>query len=156
MEPFENRRRARDRSATPCCARRVQLFLEQGYHRITLNDDRRTRLNITKPALYNYFRSKEEILFECCRQGQDLYEANIAAIEDSGGDGWRNCASLIRAYANVIAERFRRLPRAARCPRIVAEAAPKSAARKRRINPAFREQIRQGSPTARSSRAIQS
>ena len=35
-----------------------ELFLEQGYHRTTLNDVA-DRLNITKPALYNYFGGKD-------------------------------------------------------------------------------------------------
>ena len=52
------------RSARPCCVPPWQLFLEQGYHRATLNEVAE-RLNITKPALYNYFRGKDEILFEC-------------------------------------------------------------------------------------------
>ena len=28
-----------------------------------------SRLNITKPALYHYFRNKEEVLLECYRLG---------------------------------------------------------------------------------------
>ena len=38
----------------------VQLFLEKSYARTSLNDVA-DRLKITKPALYHYFRSKEEI-----------------------------------------------------------------------------------------------
>jgi AcrR family transcriptional regulator len=62
--PFENRRRARDEKREAVLRTAVALFLEQGYHRVTLNDVAE-RLNITKPALYNYFRGKDEILFEC-------------------------------------------------------------------------------------------
>ena len=59
--PFESRRRARDEKREAVLRMAVALFLEQGYHRATLNEVAR-RLNITKPALYNYFRSKDEIL----------------------------------------------------------------------------------------------
>ena len=59
--PFESRRRARDEKREAVLRTAVQLFLEQGYHGTTLNDVAE-RLNITKPALYNYFRSKDEIL----------------------------------------------------------------------------------------------
>ena len=46
----------------------AQLFLEKSYGRTSLNDVAE-RLNITKPALYHYFRNKEEILLECYRLG---------------------------------------------------------------------------------------
>ena len=77
--PFESRRRARDEKREAVLRTAVQLFLEQGYHRATLNEVAE-RLNITKPALYNYFRGKEEILFECWALGQervdDLHRRN--------------------------------------------------------------------------------
>ena len=66
--PFESRRRARDEKREAVLRTAVALFLEQGYHRVTLNHVA-DRLNITKPALYNYFRSKDEILFECWALG---------------------------------------------------------------------------------------
>ncbi|MGD5575228.1 helix-turn-helix domain-containing protein, partial [Xanthomonas citri pv. citri] len=50
--PFESRRRARDEKREAVLRAAVQLFLEQGYHRVTLNEVA-DRLNITKPALYN-------------------------------------------------------------------------------------------------------
>ncbi len=50
--PFESRRRARDEKREAVLRTAVQLFLEQGYHRVTLNNVA-VRLNITKPALYN-------------------------------------------------------------------------------------------------------
>ncbi len=76
----------------------AQLFLDVGYHRATLNVVA-ARLNITKPALYNYFRSKEEILDECYRLGQQMAEEAIAAIDAEGGDGLTRLRKLIRAYA---------------------------------------------------------
>ena len=47
--PFESRRRARDEKREAVLRTAVQLFLEQGYHRATLNEVAE-RLNITKPA----------------------------------------------------------------------------------------------------------
>ena len=46
----------------------AQLFLEKSYGRTSLNDVAE-RLSITKPALYHYFRNKEQILLECYRLG---------------------------------------------------------------------------------------
>ncbi len=96
--PFEDRRRARDEKKHAVLRMAAQLFLDVGYHRATLTDVA-TRLNITKPALYNYFRSKEEILDECYRLGQQLAEDTIAEIDEEGGDGLTRLRKLIRAYA---------------------------------------------------------
>jgi AcrR family transcriptional regulator len=96
--PFQSRRRARDEKREAVLRTAVQLFLEQGYHRATLNDVAE-RLNITKPALYNYFRSKDEILFECWATGQERVEACIARIDAEGGSGLIKLRKLLVAYA---------------------------------------------------------
>jgi AcrR family transcriptional regulator len=103
--PFQNRRRARDEKREAVLRMAVQMFLDEGYHRTTLSEVA-ARLNITKPALYNYFRSKEEILIECYRLGQEMFEASIAAIEREGGDGLDKLRRLISAYAQVIMADF--------------------------------------------------
>jgi AcrR family transcriptional regulator len=77
--PLEDRGRARDQKRDAVLRTALRLFLEEGYHRTTLAEVA-DRLSITKPALYNYFRSKEDILVECFKQGQALYEANVAAV----------------------------------------------------------------------------
>jgi AcrR family transcriptional regulator len=103
--PFESRRRARDEKREAVLRTAVQLFLEQGYHRATLNEVAE-RLNITKPALYNYFRGKEEILFECWALGQERVDEFIAEINAGGGTGLAKLRKLIRAYAEVMATDF--------------------------------------------------
>jgi AcrR family transcriptional regulator len=100
--PFESRRRARDAKREAVLRTAVQLFLEQGYHRATLNEVAE-RLNITKPALYNYFRSKEEILFECWAIGQEQVDGFIAAINAGGDSGLVKLRKLVRAYAENMA-----------------------------------------------------
>lgn len=103
--PFEDRRRVRDQKRNAVLRMAVKMFLEEGYHRTALTEVA-TRLNITKPALYNYFRSKEEILFECYRLGREMYEESIAAIERKAGTGLEKLRALIRAYAHVVTEDF--------------------------------------------------
>lgn len=103
--PFESRRRARDEKREAVLRTAVQLFLDQGYHRATLNEVAE-RLNITKPALYNYFRSKDEILFECWALGQERVDEFIAEINAGGGTGLVKLRRLIRAYAEVMATGF--------------------------------------------------
>ena len=99
--PFENRRRARDEKREAVLRTAVQLFLEQGYHRVTLNDVAE-RLNITKPALYNYFRGKDEILFECWALGQEQVDELIAEINRDGGTALAKLRRLVHAYAEVM------------------------------------------------------
>nr|WP_255468758.1 TetR/AcrR family transcriptional regulator [Reyranella sp. CPCC 100927] len=103
--PFESRRRARDEKREAVLRTAVQLFLELGYHRATLNEVAE-RLNITKPALYNYFRGKDEILFECWALGQERVDEVIAAINAGGGSGLDKLRHLIRAYAAQMATDF--------------------------------------------------
>ena len=99
--PFESRRRARDEKREAVLRMAVQLFLEQGYHGTTLNDVAE-RLNITKPALYNYFRSKEEILYECWAIGHERVDDCIEEIDAEGGKGLAKLRKLIARYAEVM------------------------------------------------------
>ena len=80
----------------------MRLFLEQGYHRATLNDVA-IRLNITKPALYNYFRSKDEMLFACWMIGRERVDALVTEIDAQGGSGLCRLRRLVRGYAGIMA-----------------------------------------------------
>ncbi|WP_454624988.1 TetR/AcrR family transcriptional regulator [Bradyrhizobium cenepequi] len=99
--PFESRRRARDEKREAVLRMAVQLFLEQGYHRTTLNDVAE-RLNITKPALYNYFGGKDQILFECWAIGNERVDDCINEIAAGGGTGLAKLRKLIVRYAEVM------------------------------------------------------
>jgi AcrR family transcriptional regulator len=141
--PFASRRRARDEKREAVLRTAVQLFLEQGYHRATLNGVAE-RLNITKPALYNYFRSKDEILFECWALGQERVEDCIAEIDAGDGTGLSKLRKLIQGYALGMASDF-----GASLVRFNAhdltEANQKIArAGKRRIDRAFRNYVSEG------------
>lgn len=103
--PFESRRRARDEKREAVLRAAVLLFLDHGYHRVTLNDVAE-RLNITKPALYNYFRGKDEILFECWSMGAELVDGVIAGINAGGGSGLARLRKLVHAYAGLMATDF--------------------------------------------------
>lgn len=141
--PFEDRRRARDEKREAVLRMAVRLFLEEGYHRTPLARVAE-RLNITKPALYNYFRSKEEILHELYRQGDEQYEASFGQIERGEGDGLHKLRELIRAYARIMTTDrgmcFARLD-----DRVLGEEARAEVRRsKRRYDLAFRNQIERG------------
>jgi AcrR family transcriptional regulator len=85
----------------------AQLFLEKSYARTSLNDVA-DRLNITKPALYHYFRNKEEILIECYRLGTNLIEETLNEIASHCGTGLEKVEAFIYSYANVMTVNFGR------------------------------------------------
>ena len=141
--PFEDRRRARDQKREAVLRMAVKMFLEEGYHRTTLTEVA-TRLNITKPALYNYFRSKEDILLECYRLGREMYEQSIARIERQKGNGLEKLCELIRAYAHVITTDFGRCLVRLDDRELDAGARADVRGAKRRYDAAFRAQIANG------------
>ena len=60
------------------------------------------RLQITKPALYYYFRNKEEILVECYRAGITLIETLLDKALVSRGTGLAKVKAYIEAYARSV------------------------------------------------------
>lgn len=85
----------------------AQLFLEKSYGRTSLNDVA-DRLNITKPALYHYFRNKEEILLECYRLGTTMIGETLEQIAARCGTGLEKVEAFIYSYANVMTVNFGR------------------------------------------------
>lgn len=141
--PFENRRRARDEKRDAVLRMAVQMFLNEGYHRATLNGVA-ARLNITKPALYNYFRNKEDILIECYRLGQEMFDASLAGIERGSGNGLDRLRQLIRAYAEVMMTDFGTCIVRLDDRELSAEARAAVRKAKRRYDTAFRTAIAHG------------
>lgn len=79
----------------------AQLFLETGYRQTSMRQ-LAARLNITKPALYYYFRTKEELLIECYREGIESIEAALLGALDCKGNGLQKVKAYIHAYATAI------------------------------------------------------
>jgi AcrR family transcriptional regulator len=140
---FTARRRDRDSKRMTVLRTAVRLFLEKSYSRTSL-DDVAARLHITKPALYHYFRNKEEILLECYRMGTDLIEAGLDEIDAAGGDGLEKVRAFIRSYAVLMTVDF------GRCVAHLddGELSPKTRAeirgRKRRIDHRLRSFVEEG------------
>src|SRR3954447_25467188 len=85
----------------------AQLFLEKSYSRTSMNDVA-DRLNITKPALYHYFRNKEDILVECYALGTAMIEEILNDIAAYCGTGLEKVEAFIESYANVMTVNFGR------------------------------------------------
>jgi AcrR family transcriptional regulator len=65
---FQARQRSMDVKREAVLRTAAHLFLEHGYQKSSMSM-LAAQLKITKPALYYYFRNKEEILVECYRNG---------------------------------------------------------------------------------------
>jgi AcrR family transcriptional regulator len=106
-EAFASRRRDPATKREAVLKTAAQLFLEKSYGRTSLNDVA-DRLNITKPALYHYFRNKEEILLECYRLGTTLIGETLDNIASDCGTGLEKVEAFIYSYANVMTVNFGR------------------------------------------------
>jgi AcrR family transcriptional regulator len=107
LDAFTSRRRAPATKREAVLKTAAQLFLEKSYGRTSMNDVA-NRLNITKPALYHYFRNKEQILIECYRLGTGLIEEILNEIAAHCGNGLEKVDAFIYSYANVMTVNFGR------------------------------------------------
>ena len=104
---FSSRRRDPATKREAVLQTAAQLFIEKTYGRTSLNDVA-DRLNITKPALYHYFRNKEEILLECYRLGVGMIDEILADIAANCTSGLEKVEAFIFAYANIMTVNFGR------------------------------------------------
>lgn len=104
---FADRRRDPQSKREAVLQTAVRLFLEKSYGRTSMNDVAET-LNITKPALYHYFRNKEQILVECYRIGTGMIEEILNEIAAHCGTGLEKVEAFIHAYADVMTVNFGR------------------------------------------------
>ncbi|HVW25026.1 MAG TPA: TetR/AcrR family transcriptional regulator [Polyangiaceae bacterium] len=74
------------------------MFSTRGFHGTTLVDIA-TQLHITKPALYHYFASKDEILIECTRMGLAAVEAAFEEATLRGATGRVRLEAFMTWYA---------------------------------------------------------
>jgi AcrR family transcriptional regulator len=108
--PFRNTKereqgRAAKRDAVLRAA--VRMFNQRGYHTTSL-DDVASSLSISKPLIYHYLGTKDQVLFECLRIGlKRLREAaeEAAALQGTGLDRLK---IFLRRYAQVIMDDFGR------------------------------------------------
>ena len=121
----------------------AQLFLEKSYARASMNDVA-DRLKITKPALYHYFRNKEEILLECYRLGTGLIEETLNEIAAHCGAGLEKVEAFIHSYANVMTVNFGRCVMRLDDGDLSAEALAEVRGYKRKIDRRLRSFIQEG------------
>ena len=80
----------------------AQLFAEKGYDRASLQE-LAERLGVTKPAIYYYYRSKEELLYAITTFVMDRVLADITEIRQSALPPLEKLQELIRRYIGFFA-----------------------------------------------------
>lgn len=100
-KPFEDRRRDHDLKRSAVLQMAARCFLDRGFTGTKLSDVA-DALNITKPALYHYFPSKEAILDECYRLGLELIETHSRRIGASKVKGIEKVRNFIVAYTTEV------------------------------------------------------
>ena len=79
----------------------AHLFLEHGYQKTSMSL-LAARLKVTKPALYYYFRNKEEILMECYRSGIAEIEGSLGRLNPDAGSAMARLKIYVHEYATVV------------------------------------------------------
>lgn len=83
----------------------ARAFRSRGYHRTTL-DDVAQALNVTKPALYYYFESKQAILFECHRFSLSLGDKALKEAMAVAGSGRAKLARFLTLYIQLMSSKL--------------------------------------------------
>ena len=141
---FQVRQRNQDLKRDAVLQTAAHMFLEQGYRRTSMSELAK-RLQITKPALYYYFRNKEEILVECYRAGISHIEILLDKALVSRGTGLDKVKAYIEAYAkSVVLHDFGRCVSMLDENELSSETRKQVRALKRRIDSSVRSYIEEG------------
>ncbi|MGH7822699.1 MAG: TetR/AcrR family transcriptional regulator [Candidatus Binatia bacterium] len=121
----------------------ARAFNERGFYRTSL-DDIAAELNVTKAALYYYFESKDEILYECHSLAIQSITEGPAGEDDEAGSGLDKIERLVRRYVAMIVQSFGRCLVLVGTQPLEKQNAAKCRAGRRRINDLLVGLIREG------------
>ncbi|MDM0013742.1 TetR/AcrR family transcriptional regulator [Variovorax sp. J22P168] len=83
----------------------ARLFNERGFHATSL-DDIAEQLNVSKPTLYYYVKSKDDILLQCVRTALGMMQAGIAEVRAAGGRAIDQLIACMRIYSRIVTMDF--------------------------------------------------
>ncbi len=83
----------------------ARLFNERGFSGTSL-DDIAQSLKVTKPTLYYYIDSKEQILFECVQRGLEALRSGIRAATEAGLVTRERLRVAMENYAGLVTSDF--------------------------------------------------
>lgn len=82
----------------------ARLFREKGY-RATTMDDIASELNVTKPALYYYIKTKHDLLYAICKSAIERLMEGMKGIMEERDDVEEQLRRLISWHVNMFSER---------------------------------------------------
>jgi AcrR family transcriptional regulator len=102
-----SRERLRDREVKREAVIRAAAreFNRKGYHNTSL-DDIAARLEVTKPTVYYYVTSKEQLLFECFVAGVEQIRAACREARDLAQPARDRLNAVLRHYGEAVASEF--------------------------------------------------
>lgn len=83
----------------------ARAFRERGFHNTSL-DDIAAVLHVTKPTLYYYVLNKEQMLFECFREGLNRIVRACGEARDASSSGRERLVELVCRYVEAITSDF--------------------------------------------------
>jgi AcrR family transcriptional regulator len=102
-----SRERLRDRELKRDAVIRAAAreFNRKGYHNTSL-DDIAARLEVTKPTVYYYVTSKEQLLFECFVAGVEQIRAAFRDVRQLAVPARERLKAVLRHYGGAVASEF--------------------------------------------------
>jgi AcrR family transcriptional regulator len=82
-------------------AEAARAFGHRGFHNVSL-DEVAIALNVSKPTLYNYVKSKYELLYECYNLALDLGEDALRKAQAESGNGLDRLCCFIRYHIEFL------------------------------------------------------
>jgi AcrR family transcriptional regulator len=83
----------------------ARAFSAKGFHNTSL-DDIAAALGVSKPTVYYYVESKEQLLFECFQAGLERIREGLRTVEDSPLSARERLNEVVRHYARAVASEF--------------------------------------------------
>ena len=82
----------------------IKVFGEKGFHQTTVRDIGRAA-RLTQGTIYNYVRSKEDILFLVCDRVVTEYQERVRRALSANGDATERLSAALRGIVSVMIER---------------------------------------------------
>jgi AcrR family transcriptional regulator len=102
------RERKKDKIKARILKEARHLFLTQGYDKSSI-DDVAVKAEISKSSFYNYFQSKDELLYNC--RDQLIVEITDEIAKNAGNSAWDR---IVAGFSTFAAQSFARVPLARR------------------------------------------
>jgi AcrR family transcriptional regulator len=99
------RRRDREVKREAVIHAAAREFNRRGYHNTSL-DDIAARLEVTKPTVYYYVTSKEQLLFECFVAGVEQIRTAFREVRDLEVPARERLNAVLRHYGTAVASEF--------------------------------------------------